>query len=219
MSFPWHRARWDFRQSQGPFLHDQSGRGHDLEIPRSGYTQEFFGLEWDGTTHMAIADHPDFAVTNGPLMLEFDATRVSEQQTTLIKQVDANRTLAWRLSLEPDRRIRFTIGDGRGSFSTIEGPLPAVDTKGGSLNGFRLYAIYDVRTGEQLLYENCHLLASGTSKLKIPKHLGPDARVAVLEGFRGIADSFSIENARMEPSDPTGKSCGMSGRDLDVSDD
>ena len=38
VSFPWHRARWDFRQSQGPFLHDQSGRGHDLEIPGQTFT-------------------------------------------------------------------------------------------------------------------------------------------------------------------------------------
>ncbi len=217
VSFDWQRAKWDFHRSQGPFLHDQSGRGHDLEIPRTGYTQEFFGLEWDGTTHMAVVDHPDFAVTNGPLMLEFDAIKVNGERGTLMERAGPTGELAWRLSLEPKRRIRFTIGDGRGGFSTIEGPLPAVDRD--NLNGFRLYAIYDVRTGEQLIYENCHLLASGTSRVRIPKELPPDARVSFLQGFRGIVSSFSIENSRMEPSDPTGKSCGMSGRDMNVSDD
>lgn len=218
IAFPWHRGSWDFHRSQGPFLHDESGRGHDIEIPRTGYTNDFFGLDWDGSTFMSLADHPDFAVKGGPLMLQFNAVNWRGAPATLMERVSADGEVAWRLSIDSERIIAFTVGDGRGSFSTIEGRVPRSHA-GGNLDGFHLYAIVDDRTGEQLLYADCDLLASGTTKLAIPKTLGDGARVNLLEGFHGVVGSFSIENGRMEPTAPTAKSCSMSGRDLGVSRD
>ncbi|MBL8924527.1 MAG: serine/threonine protein kinase [Myxococcaceae bacterium] len=213
--FSWRRAEWDLGRSNGPFLHDASRRGHDLEIPRTGHTQDFFGLKWDGTTSMAIADHPDFVVTNGPLLLSFHAVLWEGGESVLMERSAPDGALAWRLAMVGERRVRFTIGGGDGASTFIEGRLPVSD-KGGTLDGFDLYASYDVRTGALELRDGCHLLASGTSSIVIAKRLGADARVTMLAGFKGVASRFSVENSRMVPG---GTGCTLSGVDLGVSDD
>jgi serine/threonine protein kinase len=213
--FRWQRARWDFHFSNGPFLHDASGRGHDLEIPRTGYTQDFFGLKWDGTTGMAIADHPDFAVTNGPLLVSFRATSWQGGESVLMERAASGGALGWRLAVVENRRVRFTIGDGAGAATSIEGPIPVAE-KGGTLNGFALYASYDVRTGALEVRDGCQLIAKGTSSIVIPKDLGADARLSVLKGFKGVVSQFSIENGRMVPGEGR---CTLSGTDLGLSDD
>jgi len=112
--FPWRRAEWDLHRSTGPWLFDQSGRGHDVEIPREGYSNDFFGLRWDGTT---VADHRDFFVNQGPMTIAIDITDwggVDEgQETTLMARSAPGGVIAWRLSLHPPRTVRFTIGDAR----------------------------------------------------------------------------------------------------------
>lgn len=221
IAFPWQRAEWDFGRSSGPWLFDQSGRGHDVEIPREGYTNDFFGLRWDGSARMTIADHPDFFVNQGPMTIEVDITDWAGvdpgEKTILMERSAPSGVIAWRLSLHPPRKVRFTVGDARGGYSTIEGTLRTSASKENQLESHELYAIFDSRTGEQVLLDSCDRLADGKTEVRPPAQLGEGGQLTMLEGFRGVVSKLSIENMRFVPSGTRAKGCGGSGEDIGVS--
>ncbi|MDP3234813.1 MAG: serine/threonine-protein kinase [Myxococcales bacterium] len=222
ISFPWYRAQWDFDRGNGAWLFDRSGRGHDVEIPREGYSSDFFGLRWDGTSRMTIADHRDFFVNKGPMTI---AVRITDwdgvdegKEVTLMERSAPGGALAWRLSLHPPRKLRFTVGDGRGGFSMIEGTMPTTGTPQNTLEAHSIYALFDSRTGQQELLDSCDRIADGKTDLRPPADLGAGGQVTMLEGFRGVVGSLSIENMRFVPSGSRTKGCTGSGADLNVSE-
>ena len=199
LRFPWIQAKWSFRKP-GHWVIDESGRGHHALLPASGFTNDFFGLRWDGTQRLTVPDSDDFAPT-GPftlsLRLTLDEGRLT-QPATLISRGDPNGSFAWALQLIPAgaaRKVRFSISDADGKVASVEGLL--LDGKSDQLS---MYASFDPKTGALWIHKDCVTLGKVFTEVRPAKRLPADSKVQLIAGFRGVADELELQRGLMAPT-------------------
>jgi len=105
-----------------------------------------------------------------------------------------------------------------GGYSMIEGSLRKVASTRNQLESHQLYAVFDSRTGEQVLLDSCDPIADGRTDIRPPAEFGAGGQLTMLEGFRGVVNRLSIENMRFVPSGTRAKGCGGSGKDIGLSE-
>lgn len=208
--FSWIRGQWRFNKP-GYWVIDESGRGHHALLPTSGFTNDFFGLVWDGTTNVSVADSKDFAV-RGPFTIEADfqlAPGPLQNTTTLISRGDPDGKFAWAVQLVPhegDALIRFAIANEHGEVSSMAAPL----LNGGSARS-SFYASFDPRTGRQSIVQDCETTSIVTS-IRPALELPAGSRLQLVKGLRGSVSNLELMNGLMKPSGP--KPCSYSGEAL-----
>jgi hypothetical protein len=195
--FQWELAKWDFRKP-GPWIIDMTGHQHSARYALTGYSIDFFGIVFDGTTLARLPDAADLAPT-GPFTIKVDIGRTDEQKKQpagkqaehLLTRGDRER-FSYDLSLVGDK-IRFTLMDEKGKTSAIQAPAPL----DGVVNSF--YAVFDPSTGEQSLFKlgDCEPRAKTITKLR-PAQTVPSSEVRLYDGFRG-ASSRSRSRRAFKP--------------------
>lgn len=210
--FPWIQAKWNFNKP-GHWVIDESGRGHHALLPVSGFTNDFFGLRWDGTQQLTVPDSDDFAPT-GPFTISLRLT-LSEgkltQPATLVSRGDPNGSFAWALQLIPAgaaRKLRFSISDADGKVESVEGLL--LDGKSDQLS---VYASFDPKDGALWIHKDCVTLGRKVTALRPAKKLPADAKLQLITGFRGVANEIELERGLMMPTGEAGH-CGYQGERL-----
>ena len=203
--FPHIHGQWRFNKP-GYWVIDESGRGHHALLPTSGFTNDFFGLVWDGTSSLSVADSKDFAL-RGPFTIAVDL-RLSPgkltQTTTLISRGDQDGKFAWAVQLLPHERgtlIRFAIADDSGEVSSVVTPLLKSDQ-----NFF--YAEFDPTTGNQMIVQDCET-ASVVTKVRPARELPEGSRLHFVKGLRGSVSNLELMSGLMKPSGP--KPCSYTG--------
>ena len=207
VTFDWIQAKWDFGKP-GHWVLDQSGRGHHALLPTSGFTNEFFGLQWDGTSGLSTADSMDFAPT-GPFTisarLQLTGGPLTKPQT-LISRGDPHGTFAWAVQIVPvggARKLRFTIADEAGQVSSVEGFLPT------NAEHWSIYVTFDPKSGEQKISANCVTLGKTVTTLKPARTLPSGTRLELLTGLRGIVSEVELFRGVMKAGESGG--CSYSG--------
>lgn len=209
ITFDWIQAKWEFGKP-GHWVLDQSGRGHHALLPTTGYTNEFFGLEWDGTTGLTTPDSEDFAPT-GPFTLAIDVRLKDEplqKPVTVISRGDPNGKFAWAVQLVPAgsaRKLRFSIADEAGQVSTVEGLLEAKAE--GSW-----YVSFDPKTGEQKISVHCVTLAKKLTTVRPARELPQGSKLQLITGLRGIAHQIELMRGLMRAA--AEPNCSYSGERL-----
>jgi serine/threonine protein kinase len=208
--FPHVKAKWNFGKP-GYWVLDESGRGHHALLPTEGYLNDFFGLVWDGTSGLSVADSMDFA-PRGPFTLS-TRLRLSEgpvKKTTLISRGDPDGKFAWAAQLVPTEsgaRLRFSLSDSAGEVSTVEAPLL------GASEG-TIYFSFDPDSGEQRIVQNC-VVSSLKTTLRPARELPAGSRLQLITGLRGIVYDIELMSGLMQPSKGGSGSCGYSGERMD----
>lgn len=203
--FPWQHGQWRF-DKPGYWVIDESGRGHHALLPTSGFTNEFHGLMWDGTTSLSVADSNDFAL-RGPFTISADFTLGKgpfAKAMTLISRGDPEGKFSWLVQLVPHERgtlIRFSIANESGEVSTLTTPL-IQETHS------MFYAEFDPVNGRQSIVQSCET-ASTITAVRPARELPAGSRLQMVKGFRGTVSSLGISTGLMQPSSPT-KPCSYS---------
>ncbi len=203
---PWELGEWSFRRP-GHYVVDESGRGHHLLLPPTGFTTEFGGLVWDGTNGLSTPDSKDFAPT-GPFTLSAQFTLAEGEVTkpsTVISRGDVNGRFAWAVQVVPVRgtpALRFSIADEAGQVSSIEGMLPVTGRSAW------VYFTFDPKTGEQQITLDCIALAKAVTSVRPAKTLPDGSTLRVVTGFRGVVDTVNLSRGLTRPLPHT--SCGYS---------
>jgi hypothetical protein len=202
ITFEWIQGKWDFGKP-GHWVLDQSGRGHHALLPESGFSNDFFGLKWDGTTGLSTPDSVDFAPT-GPFTISAQL-KLSEGpltgSQTVLSRGDPDGKFAWALQVVPvggARKLRFTIADEAGQTSHVEGFLPT------NAEPWSVYASFDPKSGELKLSSNCVTLGKLVTAVRPARTLPPEARLQLLTGVRGIVTELELFRGVMRVGEGAG---------------
>lgn len=185
---------------------DGSGRGHHALLPTSGFTNDFFGLVWDGTTGLSVADSKDFA-PNGPFTISADFKLEGELTTpvTVISRGDPAGKFSWAVQVMPGPTLRFSIANDAGEVSTVERAFNGEESAG------RLFVSFDPKSGEQTLLQGC-IPVSVITHVRPARELPPGSRLQLITGLRGSVRQIELINGLMRPSGP--KNCSYTGEQL-----
>lgn len=212
-------AEWNASRSVGLWLIDGSGLGHHVLLPLSGYTPDFFGLRWDGSQQLTTEDDATFAPP-GHFTLEADVVDfegvVGAAPAVLLSRGDPEGAFAWKLTLDAQNEVSFTVRADDGQLASARGTLPErAPAQGDRLRRVQLKATFNPRTGELLLYDNCRPIGRTVTALVPTKQLAPGARVHLFRGVRGVLGEVKVGRLLLKPTG-TGEHCGMSGSGMDV---
>ena len=193
-TFDWIQAKWNFSKP-GHWVLDESGRGHHALLPTTGFSNNFFGLEWDGTVGLTTADSADFAPT-GPFTIEASFAPSKEPLTkpvTLISRGDPSGKFAWAVQLVEEKGLRavsFSIADEAGRISKIESPVTTDDLS--------LYVSFDPKSGEQMISASGRTLAQTVTAIRPAQQLPEGSKLQLITGFRGVVTSIELMRGLMK---------------------
>ena len=220
-NFEWELAEWDFSKP-GSWVLDMTGHRHSGRFPRSGYSIDFFGPVWDGTSRVEVADSDDF-VLSGPFSIGLSIGRPDKDVLTgeparpvdpsrvehLITRGEPNGRYAFDVSIQGDT-LSFTLMDAEGRTSTVKGRarLEGVHT--------HFYAVFDPRTGDQWLLRlgDCAPVAHAVTDVR-PAATIPGGKLYLVDGFVGRVGEIKLQRGLQKPQRQDGK-CGLVGSDMTV---
>ncbi len=204
------RADWQFRKP-GHYVIDDSGRGHHALLPTTGFTNDFFGLVWDGTTGLSVADSMDFAPT-GPFTISTSFKLAEGPLTapvTLISRGDPNGKFAWAAQVVPEdgmEMLRFSVANEAGQVASVQTRLLR------GANESSVYFSYDPKLGELRIVRGCVPVVVPTA-IRPARTLPPETRLQLITGLRGSVQRLELMTGLMQPSAP--RDCSFSGERLD----
>jgi serine/threonine protein kinase len=207
-AFDWVLGRWNFNKP-GHWVLDESGHNHHALLPTTGFTNEFFGLLWDGTQDLTTADSKDFTPTGRfEVIVDFSPSKEAlTKPVTLISRGDPNGKFSWAVRVIPTSGVplvRFSIADDAGHVSSVEGPLL------GDSDRRDIHASFDPRTGTQRITVSCTVVGSTVTLLRPARELPEGSLLHLITGFRGDVDSIELTRGIMVATKGD-KTCSYSG--------